>query len=168
MNSRDAYRAALAMEHKKPRKETEESDENRHITPRREKNENDIEDNLAKAIDNKNTILRILNVLDRLERTKDVQGAIQDIAPDVFVDLVILAKEAKGEKVKLAAIQDLLDRAGYGKVTKHAVARFNASDSKEAIISSILGTKKDLSKIGIEITDDDQDKQETAREPDDR
>lgn len=116
---------------------------------------NNIEDNIAAAMDNKNTLLALSEQLQRLEKTKDVQAFIQDIAADTAVDLAMLAKNGESEKVRLEAIRDILDRAGYGKVTKHAVARIDATQSKDTIISTILGAKKDLKKAGIEIIDED-------------
>lgn len=161
---------ALAMDRKKrPVKDNDSSKDTRHVSPRgggaddSGRTTNGYEARLVEAIDNKNTLLRLEKTLAKLADSGDVQGAIQDVSPEMMKELLVLAMSAKAEKVKLAAIQDLLDRAGFGKVTKHAVARFNANDSKEAIISRILGAKKDLGKVGIEITDEDQP--EDAGEP---
>lgn len=163
MNGREAYRAALSKEQKKPRKQTEASDDNRKVTIRgggaddSYHSVNHIEDNIAAAIDNKNTLLKIAGQLDKLVRTRDVKGFIEDVAPETVVELVTIAHDARTPaKVRLQAIQDLLDRAGYGKVTKHAVARLDANASKDEIISAIYGTKKELKQVGIEIVDDDE------------
>jgi enamine deaminase RidA (YjgF/YER057c/UK114 family) len=122
-----------------------------------------IEDQIVAAIDHKNTILKIAAQLKRLEKTKDVQGFMQDIAPDMAARMAALALDPnESSKVQLEALKDMMDRAGYGKVIKHAVARVNASDSKEAIISHIMGAKKDLKSAGIEIVEEDEDNEETT------
>jgi hypothetical protein len=164
MNGRQAYRMALAMEHKKPRKQTQASDDNRKVTPRGGGSDdsyhsvNHTEANMVAAIDNKNTLLKLADQLNKLTRTRDVKGFIEDIAAETAVELATIAHDAKTPaKVRLQAIQDLLDRAGFGKVTKHAVARLDANASKEEILSAIYGTKKELKQVGIEIVDDDED-----------
>jgi hypothetical protein len=162
---------AHSAELKKERRKTKASDDNRVVTRRggggddSYHSKNHIEDNLAVAIDNKNTLLKLQRQLERLQKTADVKGFIEDIAPDTVVQLAMIAHDANtSEKVRLAAIQDILDRAGYNKVTKTAVARIDASESKEAIIASIYGAKKELKAVGLEITDEDEDQSQGSGE----
>lgn len=153
---------AKSMDEKKPRKSGVVAD-NRIVHSRSENdsgyhNKNHIEDRIATALDHHKELKKYADLLERLEKTRDVQGFIQDIAPEVAASmLLMMANPSTPAKVKVEMMKDMLDRAGFGKVTKHAVARFDASTSKDAIISSILGSKKDLGKVGIEITDDEED-----------
>lgn len=166
MNGRDAYRMALSMEQKKTRKKTKASDEARKIQPRgggRDESyhsENHIEDNIARALDHRRSLQKNAHLLERLDQTKDVQGFFQDVSPSMASNMLLIAEDEEiPAKVRLEAIKDILDRAGHGKVTKHAVARFDASDSRDKIISTILGNSKELKKMGIEIVDDDEDQE---------
>lgn len=162
MNGRNAYRLALDMEMKQRAKEGKRDKNDTLLTKKTEDHRydhNEKDDIIAEAIDEKEIILKNVQLLERLSRTGDVQGFLQDAAPKVAAKLLITALGEKS-KLSLEAQKDILDRAGYGKVTKHAVAKFDATSSKEAIISSILGSKKDLNKVGIEITDDDEDIEE--------
>ncbi len=125
------------------------------------------EDSMIEAIDNKNTLIKLAKQIERLKSTKDVQGFIQDIAPHLALETVTMMLDpGTPSKVRAELLKDMLDRAGYGKVTKHAVARFDADTSKDAIISAIMGSKKDLGKAGIEIVDDDEDNTKGSGEAD--
>lgn len=122
------------------------------------------QDHIAYAIDNIAVLNKFKRQVERLCKTNDVQAFIQDLAPQMAIEVVTMISDPDlPAKVKADLLKDFMDRAGYGKVTKHAVARFNASDSKDAIISSILGAKKDLGKMGIEIVDETDE--ETTGEP---
>lgn len=119
----------------------------------------------AFVIDNAHSLLQMKSHIEKLSKTRDVQGFIQDVSPEAVVELAALAMSSDNEKVKMDALRDLLDRAGFGKVQKHAVARVDAKDSKEAIIAHIMGAKKALEKNGIEIVDEeDEDNGEGASE----
>lgn len=158
MDGAKAYRIAMLAEQKKDLERSKTNDDNRSLTRKRyeETGQNHQEDLMAAAIDHKNTLLKLQKQLERLSKTSDVKGFIEDIAPETVLELALLAHDPKtASKIRLAAIQDILDRAGYNKVTKHAVARIDASESKEAIIASIKGAKKELKGVGIEITDED-------------
>lgn len=114
---------------------------------------------LVKMIDEKDAVLSLNKEIRKLSNTNDVQSFLTEISPTMAIELALLAKASDSEKIKLEAIKDILDRAGFGKVTKHAVARFDANSSKEQILAAIMGARKDLSKAGIEIVDDDEDQE---------
>lgn len=159
---RMATRMAHRMDAKKARKPEVIAD-NRTVVSRAENasgyhNKNHIEDRIAEALDHKEALKRYATLLEKLASTGDVNGFFQDIAPETAAALLLQMVDPKTPpKIKAEIRKDMLDRAGYGKVTKHAVARFDASASKDEIISRILGSKKDLGKVGIEITDDEED-----------
>lgn len=158
---RMALKMAKDIDDKKPRKK-KDTNQSLKTTARagKEKSSQPVnrqEHAIITAIDNFGAIKKYEKLLVKLATTKDVNGFLQDIAPNIAAEMLMLATGDAPEKIKLEAFKDILDRAGYGKVTKHAVARFDASSSKDAIISSILGAKKDLGKVGIEIVDDDDE-----------
>lgn len=159
---RMAERMAKSMDEKKPRKRKEVIADNRQVTSRAENpsghhNVNHIEDRIAQALDHKQELKRYASLLEKLSKTGDVNGFFQDVAPETAAAMLLqMTNPHTPAKIKVELMKDILDRAGYGKVTKHAVARFDASASKDEIISRILGSKKDLGKVGIEITDDEE------------
>lgn len=167
---RMAEKMAKRMDDKKPRKRKEVIADNRIVQSRAENpsgyhNTNHIEHRIAQALDHKEELKRYAKLLEKLANTKDVNGFFQDIAPETAAAMLLqMTNPNTPAKVRAEISKDILDRAGYGKVTKHAVARFDASASKEEIISRIIGSKKDLGKVGIEITDDDNEESESQQE----
>lgn len=113
---------------------------------------NSTEDRLIAALDRKRAIERFMEWQEKLESKKtDVMGFFQALAPEVATDLVMMAFDPNvSEKVRLTAQQDILDRAGYGKVNKHAVAAVDETMPREAIYS-IIESVSDI----IEIEDDE-------------
>lgn len=114
------------------------------------------EDSQAFLYDNREALKRLEPKIDRLHQTKDVGDFIQGVAPGAAVELAAIAFGVGDPKVRLAAIQDLLDRAGHGKVQKHAIASVSAADSRDTLMSIITGGDKTLIASGIEIVDDDE------------
>lgn len=164
MNRKQAFRMALETDKsKKERGQVKVKSRSGHLKDQSAHSVNSISDAMVTAIDNRETLGRHERHIQRLQKTGDVHAFFQDIAPSLALEMMMIATNSESEKLKVEALRDLMDRAGYGKVTKHAVARFDASESKDAIISSILGAKKDLGKMGIEIVDEDNE--ETTGEP---
>lgn len=118
---------------------------------------NSYEDRMIEAMDNKKQILKFMQMVESLEENKlDVQSFFQGMAPQVAKELMFTAlSEKTSEKGKIAAMQDVLDRAGYGKITKHAVASVDASTSRETILALIAGKAGKIP--GVEIVDDIED-----------
>lgn len=119
---------------------------------------NSEEDKMLEALDTRDAIRRFMEWKDKLAANKtDITGFFQGLAPDVAMELVLTAFDKKAsEKTRLTAQQDILDRAGYGKVNKHAVlAKADESQSTDAIMSLMRGASKDMP--DIEIVDDTED-----------
>lgn len=167
MFRKQAFRMALDMDKKRKSKdepgEVKIKSRSGHLKDQSVHSVNTISDSMASVIDHKDFLYESRRHVERLAKTGDVHAFLQDMAPSFALELAMIAKTSGSEKIKLEAIRDLMDRAGYTKVTKHAVARFDASESKDAIISSIRGAEKELSKLGIEIVDEDHE--ETTGEP---
>lgn len=157
MDRNQAQRMAMAMMRKKSKKKDTASELDKTI--------NNSETRIAMAVDFHEDLNKHNKLLQKLADTKDVTGFLQDAAPLVASEMLLMALKSESEKIKLEASKDFLDRAGYKPVTKHAVARFDASSSKEEILSTIMGSKKDLNKVGIEIIDD-EDNEETTGDSD--
>lgn len=114
------------------------------------------EDMLLEAIDQRRNIEKLIKMVESLESGKqDVIGALSDLSPSMLIQLAGMATNPKeSSKVRLEAIKDWLDRAGFGKVNKHAIAPVDASTPREAVLALIAGKSKGAD---IEIVDDSED-----------
>lgn len=157
---RSIYQASKENKNKKKREGTDQvSTRTKGDTKKLGRNYG--EDALIEALDQKEVIIEHATWIEKLRSGKiDVGQFMQGLSPQMVMELLSIALHGQSEKSKLAAITDWLDRAGYGKVQKHALATVDVNQPKEALISMILGASKDLSKEGIEVVDDDQDQKE--------
>lgn len=155
MNGRQAYRAATVKNDK------DKGPAKLHQKERKECHGDAlISDSMAQAIDHKDALGRYERHIENLAKTKDVNAFFGNIGPDMALQLMMIATSGETEKSRLEALKDLLDRAGFGKVNKHAVASITPETSKETLMSLIMGANKELEKSGIEIVDDDEDQKE--------
>ena len=121
-------------------------------------NHNFKEDIVASVIDNKKILVKYAEWFEALREGKtDVAGFLEKVSPDILVEMMTLAITG-ADKIKLEACRDILDRAGYSKINKVAVAgTLDAKASKEELLSTILGLGK---KTGtIEVIDDVEDQE---------
>lgn len=91
------------------------------------------------------------NMEKMMQGTLDVPAFLNAIAPNLIKELVTTSVETEDEKLKTSINQDLLDRAGYGKITKGAVLHQGAIDvstTKRELVSAVLSLSK---KAGIKI-----------------
>ena len=88
----------------------------------------------------------------------DVPGFLKELSPQAVMALAKLAFTSTNEKVRLNAVQDWLDRAGFSKVEKHAFANLDPNTPKEQLISMLGGLGKKTKTIEI-IEDDDTNKE---------
>lgn len=119
---------------------------------------NTIEDRMLDNIDNMTMLRKFGPILEKLSN-KDwtVEQFFNGTAPDVAAELLKLAMTDGSSKVRLEAIKDLLDRAGYAKVQKVAVANLDPNAPKEQLRAIAEGLmKKNVN--DIEFIDDDTDK----------
>lgn len=112
---------------------------------------------MLEMIDNKRALEKLVDWVDKLQNNKtDVSNFFGGLAPEAAVELAGLMFSSKvNDKIKLEAVKDFLDRAGYSKVQKHAVAAVDTDTSKEAILSLIAGKSGKIP--DIEIVDDSED-----------
>jgi hypothetical protein len=102
-------------------------------------------------IDHKDFLLKYQDHIEKLMSGKiDVPQFLKIISPDMMVRLGQLALTAKNEKTKLTAMQDILDRAGYSKVEKHAIANIDPSIPQEQLIAMLEGIGKKTGTIDVE------------------
>ena len=115
---------------------------------------NNKEDMMLELIDQKRNLEKIVKMVETLENGKqDVMGALQDMSPQMLIELASMAfNQKESSKVRLEAVKDWLDRAGFGKVNKHAIAPVDASTPRDAILALITGKSKGAD---VEIVDDD-------------
>jgi len=117
------------------------------------------EDRLVEALDQKRMIERYMEHVEPLLRGKmDVQSFFGAISPRMASQLYDLAVNGDSDKVKLDAIRDILDRAGFSKVQKVAMATASANDPKDQLVSMIEGLVNKSKDMPIEIVDDEEDK----------
>jgi len=118
------------------------------------------EDAMIEAIDHLDELKKVAKVIEDLRNSKtDVQNFFQGVAPEAAIELVkIMADTSNQAKIRLEAAKDLLNRAGYAPVNKHAVASFDSDTPREAIMSYIQGAQKDIPEL--EIIEDDEDDSE--------
>jgi hypothetical protein len=135
----------------------------KQILPRGDKRDpyvNEKENAIVEAIDNRAVLLKHADWLEKLRTGKaDVRSFLNGVSPEVVIRLLYHCYQG-AEKNRLAAIQDLLDRAGFSKLNKHAVVgSVDPEASKEALIAMLMGADKDLKEHGIDIiNDEDEDK----------
>lgn len=149
----DFYNQARLMEQKK--RSGKKAEKIYNVSPKRVS-----EQSMIEAYDNQEALTKFATAIEMLEKTKDVGAFLGAVSPKMAIELVCLASNGDNKKVQLSAIQDILDRAGYGKVNKHAVARVSVTESKDALISLLLGANNALKAEGIEIVEDDNDNQD--------
>lgn len=114
----------------------------------------DIEESLVSAIDDLEIIKKYQSLYDALSKDEiDPHAFLQGVSKDVAVKLVATALKGSSEKIRLEAQKDILDRAGYGKVQKIAVAQVDPKQPKEQLISLIAGLAH---KTGALVIDDDE------------
>jgi len=109
---------------------------------------------LLGAIEKSDAIKRYDAFLQRFEKgTLDVPAFMREASKHAAVKVLHLMETAEEEKVQLAAAQDILDRAGFNKTTKHLHASIFQVDheaSKMELVNMILSSAK---KVGVEVED---------------
>lgn len=109
------------------------------------------EDEWIELIDAKDFLFENRHAVEKLNKGHvDVPGFLKEIAPGVLLKLAQIAMHGSTEKARLTALQDLLDRAGYSKVEKHAIANIDPSIPQEQLISMLEGIGKKTGAIEIE------------------
>jgi hypothetical protein len=131
----------------------------------RAENFNHVEDTMVKLLDHKSILFKHAKWLEKLEKGRiDVGGFMGKVSPTLVVELLKIATGGDSEKVRLEAIKDFLDRAGYSKVNKVAIAgSIDSSATKEELINTILGLS---GKADIEIVDDETEAEDTSFQED--
>lgn len=107
---------------------------------------------LVNWIDTQRELDRYQRNLEKLsEGTLDVPGFLKVIAPQMLKKLVYTLETCKDEKLRVGIAQDLLDRAGHGKIQKGAVLHQGVIDintTKTELVNLVLGLSK---KAGVKV-----------------
>lgn len=113
------------------------------------------EDAIIEALDQRMHIEKLVDLAEKLDKRQlDPSQALTQMSPMMVIELLKLALAGQSENTRFNAVLEWLDRAGYTKVQKHAIATVDASQPKEALLSLIMGAKKELEKQGIQVVDD--------------
>jgi len=76
---------------------------------------------LIAALEQKRYLEKYEKDLEKLgQGTLDLPAFLRQLAPQMIKNLLITSEKTESDKLKVDIAQDLLDRAGYGKVQKHA------------------------------------------------
>ena len=119
------------------------------------------EDSMIDAIDMRRNMQRLVPLLDKFgEGRLDIQGFLSGVSGHLLRELLVIAFSAESEKNKLDALKHLLGIAGHSPTQKHAIERLDPATPKEALLSMIRGSKRDLEDEGIEVVEDDEAKPE--------
>jgi hypothetical protein len=126
-------------------------------------NTNYKEDAMVDAIDQKRLIEKYAATLEKLaSKELSVDQFFQQCSPSIAGELLAMIFSESG-KTKLEAIKDFLDRAGYSKVNKHAVATLDPNLPKQQLISIIEGLQNSAEMKILEDVDSDKAELVTRR-----
>jgi len=116
------------------------------------------EDYMVDAVHSRATIMKYQELFDKLSRNRiDINGALQKLSADALLKIMDVMIQGTNDKVQLEAAKELLDRAGYSKVNKVAVAgTLDANASKDELMATILGLSKSTGELEI-VDDEEQD-----------
>lgn len=83
----------------------------------------------------------------------DIPGFLKEISKQQLKNLLIISEMSNDEKVKVNIAQDLLDRAGYGKIAKGVVAHshMDANTTKRELVNMVMSAARTA---GIKVKDD--------------
>lgn len=126
--------------------------------------ENAREEAMVRTLDNKKMMRRHADLINKLiEGKMDVSQALHGASADAFVQLLALMIEGDNEKTRLEAAKDVLDRAGFTKTQRVAVAgAIDTTATKEELIATILGLSTKTKEL--EIVEDDADNEADDKE----
>jgi hypothetical protein len=115
---------------------------------------NSQEARMVRLLDEKATLERYSKQLEKLEQgTLSVPGFLKQLAGPMMQKILYTIETTKDERLKVSAAQDLLDRAGHGKVTKAVVAHHDMGfkETKRELVNSVITLAR---KAGIKVKDD--------------
>jgi hypothetical protein len=111
---------------------------------------------LIQLIESKDTIQRYEKLVERIAKgTLDVPGFIKEVSLDAAVQVADMMYSGENDKVRLEAAKDILDRAGYNKTAKIAIAghlNVDHDTSKLELVNLILSSAR---RAGLKVKDDD-------------
>jgi hypothetical protein len=117
--------------------------------------DNNAEQRMIRALDMKMHADKLVGILEKLDSGKlDVHGLFEGVSNQAAINLLSIAIGGDNERNRLDATKHLLALAGHNPAQKHQIERVDPNTPKEALLSMIAGSKKDLDRSGIEIVDD--------------
>lgn len=118
---------------------------------------NSKEDSMLDSIDTIRMMQKHQAAIEKLSsREWTVEQFFNGVGPDIALELLKAAYLADSSKVRLDAIKDFLDRAGYTKVQKVAVANLDPNAPKEQLRAIAEGLIKKNAN-DVELVDDDDE-----------
>lgn len=96
--------------------------------------------------------------IDKLKKgSLDVPAFLEELAPQMFEELLYTLQTSESEKVRVDVAKDILDRAGYGKINKAVIGsvRVDRHTAKSELINSIISMAKKTDVIKIKENNED-------------
>jgi hypothetical protein len=109
---------------------------------------------MVRLLDERRALERYEKQLAMLEQgTLSIPGFMKQLAGPMMQKILYTIETTKDEKLKVSAAQDLLDRAGHGKVTKAVVAHHDMGfqETKRELVNSVITLAR---KAGIKVKDE--------------
>lgn len=109
------------------------------------------ENHISELVDAKDFYFKKMELISKLQGGKiGVSEFLKELSPDMAIKQAEIALTSDNEKNRLAAITDWLDRAGFSKVEKHAIASIDPNVPKEQLIAMLSGLSKKTKAIEID------------------
>lgn len=106
------------------------------------------------ALDEKRALERYQKHLEALEQgTLNMPGFLKQLSGPMIRKILYTVETTKDEKLRVSAAQDILDRAGHGKINKsiHAHQDLGFENTKRELINSVMSLAK---KAGIKVKEE--------------
>lgn len=113
------------------------------------------EERLIRMLDEKRALEKYEAQIKKLEKgTLDLPGFLKQLSIPMIQKILYTIEVTKDDRLRLTAAQDLLDRAGYGKINKAVVAHSNLDfrETKRELVNSVITLAR---KSGIKVKEAD-------------
>lgn len=106
------------------------------------------------ALDEKRALEKYAQQLESLSKgTLNMPGFFKQLSGPMMQKILYTIETTKDEKLRVSAAQDILDRAGHGKISKAVVAHqdLGFENTKRELINSVMSLAK---KAGIKVKEE--------------
>lgn len=118
------------------------------------------EDRVITILEQREYLRKYQSRLDKLASgSLDVPAFLRQLAPEMLQGLLVTAETTKSDNLKTAIQQDILDRAGYGKITKavHVHQPVDHNTTRQELMSLVKSKAREAGIAIKGIKNDDED-----------